>query len=201
MPQPGDVVVFRTPPAWSVGYKSIRSQDTAVRWLQNALSVLGFVPPDESQLVKRIIATGGQTVECRVNSGLTVNGEPVSEPYLDPKTLGVDPSVNPCLGSEFGPVKVPRDRLWVMDDNRTHAEDSRAHCTSLPADLKREILCTGDPRRARRGGECHRQGAAVLTTIQKTAAGIRPCDRTLIRGRSTSCRGREMVSVGLGGVG
>ena len=44
-PQPGDVVVFKGPPAWNVGYKSIRSPNTATRWLQNALSVVGFGPP------------------------------------------------------------------------------------------------------------------------------------------------------------
>jgi signal peptidase I len=143
--QPGDVVVFKAPPTWNVGYKSIRSHNTAVRWLQNALFVVGFVPPDQNNLIKRIIAVGGQTVQCRANTGLTVNGEPVSEPYLDAKTLGVDPSIHRCLGPEFGPVKVPRNRLWVMGDNRTHATDSRAHCSSLPADLKRGIACTGDP--------------------------------------------------------
>ena len=77
-----------------------------------------------------------------------MDGELVTEPYLDPKTLGVDPSIDPCLGPEFGPVMVPRDRLWVMDDNRTHARDSRAHCTSLPADVPRGIVCTGDPSSA-----------------------------------------------------
>lgn len=61
-PQPGDVIVFRGPPSWNVGYKSIRSHNVAVRWVQNALSFIGFVPPDENDLVKRVIAVGGQTV-------------------------------------------------------------------------------------------------------------------------------------------
>lgn len=75
---------------------------------------MGFVPPDENDLVKRVIAVGGQTVQCRNNTGLTVDGKPVKEPYLDPATLMADPSVYPCLGSEFGPVTVPPGRLWVM---------------------------------------------------------------------------------------
>jgi signal peptidase I len=145
VPQAGDMVVFETPPGWDIEYTSIRSQNTAMRWLQNVLSFVGFVPPDENQLVSRIIAVGGQTIECRTATGMRVNGELIDEPYLDPKTLGAEPSSDPCLGPEFGPVRVPRERLWLMGDHRTHATDSRAHCVSLPDDLERGIACTGDP--------------------------------------------------------
>lgn len=123
-PQPGDVVVFEGPESWSQGYQSIRSDNPVLRALQNLGGVIGVVPPDQNDMVKRVIAVGGQTVGgCSADGALLVDGEPLDEPYLkDDPSLGGNP-----LNCAFGPVTVPENHYWMMGDNRSNSADSRYH--------------------------------------------------------------------------
>jgi signal peptidase I len=76
-------------------------------------------PGEEAQaikdLIKRVIATEGQTVS--VESGkVFVNGKQIDEPYLQP---GI---ITDHLDS---PITVPRGYIFVMGDNRPQSHDSR----------------------------------------------------------------------------
>ncbi len=120
-PQPGDVIVRGT--AVERGYKSIRSHNVAVRWVQNALSFIGL-RASRRERPDRVIAVGGQTVHRRSATGLTVNGRPLKEPYLL-ATMMADLSIYPCLGSGVRAGHRPARACLRMGDNCTHSADSR----------------------------------------------------------------------------
>lgn len=130
-PQAGDVVVFVGEDSWNTTYVSQRSTNSALRSIQNAASYIGIVAPDENTLVKRVIATGGQTVQClEGDPGIMVDGQRIDDSFtLQPMANPIDPSIGSeaCQGNYFGPVTVPEDRLWMMGDNRTNSLDSRGH--------------------------------------------------------------------------
>ncbi|MFF9848393.1 signal peptidase I [Streptomyces litmocidini] len=76
-----------------------------------------------SPMVKRVAAVGGDTVACCDRDGrLTVNGEPVDEPYLLPGPGGR----TIASGQDFS-VTVPRDNLFLLGDDRHVSLDSRTH--------------------------------------------------------------------------
>lgn len=114
-PGPGEVVLVRSPEGWAA------TAETAV---------------------SRIIAVGGQRVACCDDAGrITVDGDPLDEPYVAGATDQLD----------FD-VVVPDGRVFVLADDRSTARDSRALLDTeggtLPVDdvLGRVILVAWPPR-------------------------------------------------------
>ncbi|MCH4053829.1 MAG: signal peptidase I [Atopobiaceae bacterium] len=78
---------------------------------------------DTTILVKRVIATEGQTVELR-DGVVYVDGEALDEPYVEGKRS--DPLSSTMAGADIAyPYTVPAGCVWVMGDNRTNSRDSR----------------------------------------------------------------------------
>ncbi|MCI8738564.1 MAG: signal peptidase I [Oscillibacter sp.] len=69
-------------------------------------------------IVKRVIATAGQTVDIDFDSGTVyVDSTPLREDYINELTFLEE-------GTEF-PLTVPEGQIFVMGDNRNRSSDSR----------------------------------------------------------------------------
>jgi signal peptidase I len=128
-PHPGDIVVFHAPPGWDEEPRSVPPSNPVIKAVRGFGQLIGFVPPDGLVLVKRVIATGGQAVKGDSAGHVFVSKSGLSGPWrqLEEKYVFEDGTDS---HSAFGPVTVPKGRLWVMGDHRNDSADSRFHCGS-----------------------------------------------------------------------
>ncbi|WP_075618209.1 signal peptidase I [Paenisporosarcina indica] len=89
--------------------------------------IVVFHAPEKKDYIKRVIGLPGDRVAYK-NDQLYINGEPLPEPYLDPKkeeinegTLTEDFTLEELWQIEV----VPEGYVFVMGDNRRYSKDSR----------------------------------------------------------------------------
>jgi signal peptidase I len=81
-------------------------------------------PEDPSRdFIKRVIGIEGDIVEGK-NKTIYINGKPVTEPYVQ-HTDSAQQYGGVMQRDNFGPYLVPRDKFFVMGDNRDQSYDSR----------------------------------------------------------------------------
>ena len=140
-PEPGDIVVFNAPNGWDSGeVRTSPPSNPVVRVVRGFGQLIGFVPPDGLVLVKRVIAVGGQTVKGDAAGHVFISDHGAAGPYRE---LHEGSYVYEIGGAQakFGPITIPKNRLWVMGDHRNDPADSRYHCGAGGADGPDDATC------------------------------------------------------------
>lgn len=105
--------------------------------------VVLFQSPSEKDvtLLKRVIATEGQTVDLR-DGQVVVDGEVLDEPYVEGRPSYPLDKHAPEVDAITYPLVVPEGHVWLMGDNRTNSKDSRYYGAIPTSSVIARAFCT-----------------------------------------------------------
>jgi signal peptidase I len=128
----GDIIVFEHGDTWTSTRRS-PSDSAMVNVIRSIGTVVGLGPSTRAYTVKRVIATGGETVSCCDDAGnVIVDGVALTEDYLG-SNLPFEPGTSDCASTPrsarcFPEVTVPGGSLFLLGDNRANSADSAVSC-------------------------------------------------------------------------
>ncbi|WP_085066959.1 signal peptidase I [Catenuloplanes japonicus] len=129
VPKRGEVVVFHGTDRWAPEHTDDTSGLTFMTKMSRTIGdLIGYGRPGEKDFIKRVIGVEGDRVACCDEQGrITVNGQPIDEPYIfedspldDTVSNGTD-----CRSRRFQEIVIPAGQIFVMGDHRSVSLDAR----------------------------------------------------------------------------
>ena len=124
-PRRGEIVVFNSPYAFDPALRS-QNEPSGLQCAVAQLPVIGLIPglshPACDAYIKRVVGVPGDEVVVNPRGEVTLNGEPLDEPYVTNFCRLDEQGMSRCNTLN---VTVPKGHVLMLGDNRANSWDGR----------------------------------------------------------------------------